>query len=105
MGYIKGRFCSLRGLRQQIDDSLDHERALAWVKVCIVIHTLIGQLERGREDLDFIDELVKEGLAHLQPLGQAGAEEPVSSARRKTRGQKKRSELKAKLFSSFDTDA
>ncbi|KAJ7616875.1 hypothetical protein B0H17DRAFT_876951, partial [Mycena rosella] len=41
MGYIKGRFCSLRGLRQQIDDSVDHERALAWVKTCVVIHTLV----------------------------------------------------------------
>ncbi|KAJ7748991.1 hypothetical protein B0H16DRAFT_1223401, partial [Mycena metata] len=41
MGYIKGRFASLRGLRQQIDDSNDHECALAWVKVCIIIHTLV----------------------------------------------------------------
>lgn len=99
MGYIKGRFCSLRGLRQQIDNSLDHERALAWVKACIVIHTLIGRLEEGREDQDFIDELVREGLANPEPLVPA-PEEHVPSTRRKTRGQKKRTDLKNKLFNS-----
>ncbi|KAF8151555.1 hypothetical protein B0H34DRAFT_616153, partial [Crassisporium funariophilum] len=41
MGYIKGRVCSLRGLRQQIDDVVDHVRAVAWIKACIVLHTLV----------------------------------------------------------------
>ena len=41
MGYIKGHFCSLQGLRQQIDDAVDHEHAVACIKACIVIHTLI----------------------------------------------------------------
>ncbi|KJA13569.1 hypothetical protein HYPSUDRAFT_119452, partial [Hypholoma sublateritium FD-334 SS-4] len=45
MGYFKGRFCSMRGLRQQIDDARDHERAVAWIKACIVIHTLIFFIE------------------------------------------------------------
>ncbi|KAK7022516.1 hypothetical protein R3P38DRAFT_2474392, partial [Favolaschia claudopus] len=61
MGYLKGRFCSLRGLRQQIDNSIDHERALAWVKACLVIHTLISFIESGEEDWEFVDELVQEG--------------------------------------------
>ena len=46
MGYLKGRFSSLRGLRQQISDATDHKRALAWVKTCIIIHTLISFVER-----------------------------------------------------------
>jgi hypothetical protein len=58
MGYIKGRFASLRGLRQQIDDGTDHERALAWIKACIIIHTLIAIIEAGNEDLEFLEELL-----------------------------------------------
>ena len=61
MGYIKGRFCSLRGLRQQIDDAVDHERAIAWIKACIVIHTLIFRIEHGQEDPLFVQELVQAG--------------------------------------------
>lgn len=99
MGYIKGRFASLRGLRQQIDDSIDHERALAWVKACVVIHTLVGLIESGREDYDFTEELVREGLANLPPPPPV-IETEVSSERRKSRGQKKRADLKAKLFDS-----
>jgi hypothetical protein len=100
MGYIKGRFSSLRGLRQQIDDSVDHERALAWVKACIVIHTLVGQLETEREDPDFTEELVRQGLANPAPPGAFPEVEVVSSARRRTRGQRKCTELKTKLFES-----
>lgn len=33
MGYIKGRFPSLRELQEQIDNAVDHERALAWVNL------------------------------------------------------------------------
>jgi len=65
MGYLKGRFSSLRGLRQQIGDSKDHLRALAWVKTCIVIHTLISFVEEGDEDCEFMDDLVREGTDGL----------------------------------------
>ncbi|KAF8577493.1 hypothetical protein K439DRAFT_1282785, partial [Ramaria rubella] len=41
VGYLKGRFSSLNGLRQQIDDEVDHHQALEWIHACIVIHTLI----------------------------------------------------------------
>jgi hypothetical protein len=99
VGYIKGRFCSLKGLRQQIDDSVDHGRALAWVKACIIIHTFVGVLENGREDAEFTDELIREGLDNPAPAG-TSVETEVSESARKTRGQKKRAELKLKLFNS-----
>jgi hypothetical protein len=107
MGYIKGRFPSLRELRQQIDNAIDHERALAWVKACIVIHTLIGMIERGREDPNFQEELVEAGLGDL-PLHEPVVESEAASNRRKSRSEKKQSDLKAKLFASglvVDTSA
>ena len=61
MGYLKGHFSSLWGLRQQIGDAIDHKCALTWVKTCIVIHMLISFIEEGDEDNKFMDELVWEG--------------------------------------------
>ena len=62
MGYFKGRFYSLCGLHQQIDNAVDYEHALAWVKACIVIHTLVLLIEDGNKDLEFIKDLVWQGL-------------------------------------------
>ena len=105
MGYIKGRFSSLRGLRQQIGDALDHKRALAWVKTCIVIHTLISFIEEGDEDDEFMDELVREGTDLNAPddvmIGQAGRDQ--SDSQREAQGQRKRTELKTMLFESLYT--
>jgi hypothetical protein len=58
MGYLKGRFSSLQGLRQQIDNLTDHKHALTWIKTCIVIHTLISFVEHADEDEEFVAELV-----------------------------------------------
>lgn len=66
MGYIKGRFCSLRGLWQQINNAKDHEHAIIWIKACIILHTLVFIIENGDEDPSFIEDLIKkrsEGLA------------------------------------------
>ena len=96
MGYIKGCFCSLRGLRQQIDDSVDHERALAWVKTCIIIHTLISIIEHGTEDEEFVEELIQLGHQDVvRTHGMAGLD-----AVHESQGQQKRNELKHKLFES-----
>jgi hypothetical protein len=100
MGYLKGRFSSLRGLRQQIDDATDHKRALAWVKTCIIIHTLVSFVEEGDEDSEFMDELVREGTdTPGDVIGQADRDQ--SDMQRETRGQTKRTELKTMLFESL----
>lgn len=97
MGYLKGRFSSLRGLRQQIDDATDHKRALAWVKTCVIIHTLVSFIEEGDEDGEFVTELVREGTdARGDVLRQANSE--PSDTQRDTQGQRKRTELKRMLF-------
>ena len=106
MSYLKGQFSSLRGLHQQIDDATDHKQALAWVKTCIVIHTLICFVEEGDEDDEFLDELVREGTdvpGHpgdvIELLGQANGE--PSDAQRERWGQEKCTELKRMLFESL----
>jgi hypothetical protein len=99
MGYIKGRFCSLRGLRQQIDNDIDHKRALLWIKACIVIHTLIAIIESGSEDEGYVNELVQEGLAATVPTD-TDDNTPDPAPGRETRGQRKRNALKAQLFES-----
>lgn len=101
MGYLKGRFGSLRGLRQQIGDATDHKRALTWVKTCIIIHTLVSFVEEGEEDSDFMDELVREGtdVPGDVEAGQALADQ--SDTQRETQGQRRRTELKTLLFESL----
>jgi hypothetical protein len=95
MGYIKGRFCSLHGLRHQIDDAVDHERAIAWIKACIVIHTLIFRIEHGQEDPLFVQELVEAGSdTPSYNIDDDLAAEVV----RETRGQRMREKLKKDLF-------
>jgi hypothetical protein len=102
MGYLKGRFSSLRGLRQQIDDVIDHKRALAWVKTCIIIHTLVSFVEDGNEDNDFMDELVREGADAPGGVIVGQADNDPSDAQRETQGQRKRTELKTLLFDSLN---
>jgi hypothetical protein len=102
MGYLKGRFSSLQGLRQQIGDVTDHKRALAWVKTCIVIHTLVSFVEEGDEDNEFMDDLVREGTdTQADLIGQGDRDQ--SDAQRETQGQRKRAELKTLLFESLYT--
>jgi hypothetical protein len=108
MGYFKGRFSSLRGLRQQIGDASDHKRALAWLKTCIVIHTLISFVEEGDEDNEFMDELVREGTDAPDNLNviveRADRDHPEQSdSQREAQGQRKRTELKTMLFESLFT--
>jgi len=100
MGYLKGRFSSLRGLCQQIDDATDHKRSLAWVKTCVIIHTLISFIEEGDEDGEFITELVREGTDAPGGVILEANSEP-SDTQRETQGQRKRTELKRMLFESL----
>ena len=61
VGFIKGRFSSLWGLRARIKDAESHIVALSWIKACIVLHTLIFWIEQGCQDLDEQEEFISEG--------------------------------------------
>jgi hypothetical protein len=101
MGFLKGRFSSLRGLRQQIDNPKDHKRALTWIKTCVVIHTLISFVEHADEDGDFVAELMREGQdGTSETTGHEGG--AVSDVQRETLGQRRRTQLKEWLFESFE---
>ena len=50
VGFLKGRFASLSGLRIQIRDADSHIAALSWIRACIILHTLIFWIENGHED-------------------------------------------------------
>ena len=99
MGYLKGRFSSLRGLRQQIDDARDHKRALAWVKTCIVIHTLVSLVENGNEDGEFVAELVQEGTD--APGGVTRQADSAPDTQQETQGQQRRTDQKRVIFKSL----
>ena len=101
MGYIKGQFCSLRGLRQQIDNSRDHELALVWVKTCIIIHTLVSVIEQGDEDEDFISELVEEGIDDERNMLQSDVSGGLSDMQREMGGTAKRTQLKYTLLENL----
>ena len=100
MGYIKGRFCSLRGLRQQINNPQDHECTLIWVKTCIIIHTLVSIIEHGDEDGSFIAELVQEGTDANRST--VGSDDGVASDIHREGGQLKRTGLKNSLLEHLD---
>ncbi len=63
VGYLKGHFQSLKGLWQQIKSQEDHLRAIEWVRTCLVIHTIIHEIEDTDVDPDWDEELVAEGLS------------------------------------------
>ena len=60
VGYLKGRFQSLRGLRQQINSERDYILALAWVRTCLIIHSFAARVEDQNYESDFW-EWVEEG--------------------------------------------
>jgi DDE superfamily endonuclease len=60
VGYIKGRFCSLRGLRIQINQPHHLKIASLWITACIAVHCFAMTHEAG-QDIS-ADEFFREGL-------------------------------------------
>lgn len=115
IGFLKGRFQSLKGLRISIKDERSHKFATYWVAACIGIHTFAMSCEAeeqeeddniGDADLDFIEE----GLSDTDDdgRGDGDGERPSlvgSSAAQVNRarlasGNRRREELKQALLRS-----
>ncbi len=102
VGHLKGRFQSLRGLRQQIKNEVDHLRAVEWIRACIVIHTLIHEIELGNEDMDWQEETIEEGLSADNDTASSDSSIQIGGPQRQreSAGQRKRRKVKECLFAS-----
>ncbi|CAK5274957.1 unnamed protein product [Mycena citricolor] len=105
VGFLKGRFQSLRGLRQQIKNEKDHLRALEWIRACLVLHTLIHIIESegGSLDQEWVEELIRDGESDVEEDREEEAPRRRGQGGRETAGNRKRRKLKEDLFASGAT--
>lgn len=99
MGYIKGRWSSLRGLRIQIKNAADHDIAVYWVTACLILHNLVLDIEGGIDELSpFAQSILAAGLA-----GEGGDDQDgdVGDDVDESPGQRKRKYLQRRLFESL----
>jgi hypothetical protein len=93
----------LKGLRQQIKNAQDHECALAWIRTCIVIHTMVHEIETEEFDEEWIEELILDGL-FSDELSSSDEDHVTAQIRRESQGQRKRRKIKQDLFASGIVD-
>jgi hypothetical protein len=86
-------------LRQQIKNAQDHERALAWIRTCIVIHTMIHEIETEDFDEEWNEELILDGLSSDE-LSSLDGDCVAAQIHRESQGQHKRRKVKEDLFTS-----
>jgi hypothetical protein len=114
MGYLKGHFQSLRGLRQQIKNPRDHKIALAWIRVCLILHNKILDIEQVIDEDDiFYRDMLQEGLVddllpadereddtdnHAEVEDIEGAPLEADEGPNATPGQRKRAKLRRRLL-------
>ena len=104
MGYIKGRFQSLRGLRQQIKNPRDHILAIAWIKACLILHNLIIDIEGEIDESDpFYIQMLAEGTVVdvRDDAGDEGIRFDGVDEIHKTAGKRKRAYLRQQLLTSL----
>lgn len=102
MGHLKGRFQSLKGLWQQIKSRDDHLRAVEWIRACLVIHTIIHEIEEINFDSEWEEELVADGLSSDSSAESSSDDDNrvPGDIRRESAGQRKRRKVKEGLFAS-----
>jgi hypothetical protein len=102
MGYLKGRFQSLRGLRQNINSNHDYLIALTWVRVALIIHSFALEAEHEYDGDDFW-EWVQNGLVDDDDddAGDAFVPVPVMPIPQESEGQLKRRQVQQALFDAF----
>lgn len=108
IGFLKGRFQSLKSLRVMIKDEKTHKFATYWVAACVGIHSFAMQCEakekaelQESDDEDFIDPFIYEGLSSdsdsdtgALPIVTRGS----AGTLRLRQGKEKREQLKRRLF-------
>jgi hypothetical protein len=104
VGHLKGRFQSLKGLRQQIKNETDHLRAIEWIRACIVLHTMIHEIEEGSGESDWEEEMIIAGLS-TDESNSSSSDGFAAERRRESTGQRKRRKVKEFLFASGIVDS
>jgi hypothetical protein len=55
-GIVKGRWCSLRGIRIQVKTVEDFNRINEWISVCLVLHNILNRFNDKWEEEDNTEE-------------------------------------------------
>jgi len=104
IGYLKGRFQSLKSLRVNIRDETSHKFATYWVAACVAIHSFSMECEAKEQSDDEdgvadVDPFIAEGLSSSSSGSDnnAGSQIPVSQTRLQA-GKCFREQLKESLF-------
>jgi hypothetical protein len=109
IGFLKGRFQSLKNLRLHIKDRASHVIATYWVAACIGVHAFAvrhEEEERHLNDPDFDklaeieDPFIEDGLTTTSESDTASHIPHLRMLTRLQLAKKRREELKEKLFRS-----
>jgi hypothetical protein len=107
IGFLKGRFASLKNLRVNIKNERLHKFATYWIASCIGLHAFAMLCESGQdsdtEDMPH-DPFIGEGLSSDSDSdnNQPPAGNQTASARRLNKAKKHREKLKRRLFRAKD---
>ena len=112
IGFLKGRFASLKHLRINIVNEASHMYATYWIAACICLHNFAMECEGRENPYDdneptqqdpFIDEGLSSGGSDCE------ADVPntpyAETTRRLRKAKAKREHLKQQLFSALDEDS
>lgn len=102
IGFLKGRFHSLKHLRVNIKDEASHKIATYWISACVGIHSFAMDCEEeergGDGDSDSPDPFIAEGLSSADDDSDVGGRYVDTVRGRNTVGKRFREVLKGKLF-------
>ncbi len=101
IGYLKGRFQSLKDLRIQIDTEESHKLATYWILACVVVHNFAMECEaQERADSEDTDDdpFIREGLSSSSSDSDGPAPARLAGGRTLAAARARREELKEALF-------
>ena len=106
IGYLKGRFQSLKGLRVKIQDETTHRIATYWVVACIILHAFAMFCEAEEREMEglvdydaqFLDPFVNEGLSSSSESDENVPQLPQERNNRLKTAKRFREQLKNALF-------
>jgi hypothetical protein len=110
IGFLKGRFHSLKHLRLRISDESSHKFATYWIAACIGIHAFAMQCEDEEQadaDSNFEDPFIAQGLSLSDSDSDGSAPQRLphgnASQHRLYAAKAKREKLKRALFRAKET--